>query len=136
MFGGETMTTTDLLKSHDIKPSYTRVMIYDYLKENMTHPTVDEIYQSLLTTLPTLSKTTVYNTLDLFIEHHLVNVLIMEQQKHYDLATTPHAHFKCKSCGALIDIEVEPPKLKNEDNSYTIHHVELTYHGLCEKCLK
>ena len=56
------------LKDHDIKPSYQRMKIFQYLLDNHVHPTVDTIYKALCPEIPTLSKTTVYNTLNLFVE--------------------------------------------------------------------
>ena len=56
------------LKNHDIKPSYQRMKIFQYLLDNHVHPTVDTIYKALCPEIPTLSKTTVYNTLNLFVE--------------------------------------------------------------------
>ena len=58
------------LKKHDIKPSYQRMKIFQYLLDNHNHPTVDTIYKALCTEIPTLSKTTVYNTLNLFIQFY------------------------------------------------------------------
>ena len=56
------------LSAHNIKPSLQRLAIYSYLLEKKNHPTVDMIYSDLHPSMPTLSKTTVYNTLKLFIE--------------------------------------------------------------------
>ncbi len=129
--------TSDLLRHHNIKPSFTRVMIYDFLKSNMNHPTVEEIFQALNPVLPTLSKTTVYNTLDLFIEKHLVQALLMQQQKHYDLITHPHAHFKCDLCDAIIDLDVQPPKLDQKTaQDYSVYTAQLVYRGVCKECQK
>ncbi|MBE9492712.1 MAG: transcriptional repressor, partial [Bacteroidetes bacterium] len=50
------------LKSHGIKPSYQRVRVFEYLIKNKSHPTVDTVYKALADEIPTLSKTTVYNT--------------------------------------------------------------------------
>ena len=52
----------------DIKPSVQRLAVMTYLLEHRTHPTVDEIYSELQDKIPTLSKTTIYNTLKLFVE--------------------------------------------------------------------
>ena len=49
----------EYLKSHDIKPSYQRIKIFEYLVEHKNHPTVDMIYKALVDEIPTLSKTTV-----------------------------------------------------------------------------
>ncbi|MFU8786187.1 MAG: Fur family transcriptional regulator [Candidatus Izemoplasmataceae bacterium] len=131
------MQTAELLMQLDIKPSYTRMMIFEYLKDNMTHPTVDEIYQSLVQELPTLSKTTVYNTLKLFMEKHLVQELVMEQQKHYDLISTPHAHFQCERCDTIFDIDMVPPYIdKKYQGQFKVSDTQLTYRGICEKCQK
>ena len=54
------------LLSHKIKPSMQRIAIMDYLFEHKVHPTVDKIFNDLYPQIPTLSKTTVYNTLKLF----------------------------------------------------------------------
>jgi hypothetical protein len=35
----------DYLKSHDIKPSYQRIKVFEYLMQHKNHPTVDMIYK-------------------------------------------------------------------------------------------
>ena len=60
---------TDVCKSIGISPSITRKMIYEFIEGSKTHPTADDIYRSLIDTLPTLSKTTVYNVVNLFLEN-------------------------------------------------------------------
>ena len=56
------------LKSKSIRPSLQRIRILEYLIKNRNHPTVEMIYNELLCEMPTLSKTTIYNTLKLFVE--------------------------------------------------------------------
>lgn len=124
-----------LLMDHQIKPSYTRVKIYRYLQENKNHPTVDDIYQALVEELPTLSKTTVYNTLKLFLDHHIVKELLLKEQKHYDIVTRPHAHFKCDKCEQLFDVEVKPPALDGAAlEAFHVRDAQLLYHGVCKQC--
>ena len=43
-----------------------RIAIMEYLMDNPIHPSADDIYTALSPSMPTLSKTTVYNTLKLF----------------------------------------------------------------------
>ena len=59
----------EYLTAHGVKASVQRVAVMQYLLQQMGHPTVDEIYQALVDHIPTLSKTTVYNTLRLLMEH-------------------------------------------------------------------
>ena len=65
----------DYLTAHGVKASVQRVAVMQYLLQQMGHPTVDEIYQALVDHIPTLSKTTVYNTLRLLMEHGVVRML-------------------------------------------------------------
>lgn len=46
----------DYLKRHDIKPSTIRIKVLEYLLNNRIHPTADDIYQYLISEIPTLSK--------------------------------------------------------------------------------
>ncbi|MDR1835584.1 MAG: transcriptional repressor, partial [Fusobacteriaceae bacterium] len=93
------------LKSKDIRPSYQRIKVYQYLVEHHNHPTVDTIFKALGPEITTLSKTTVYNTLNLFIEHGIVNMIVIEENEtRYDANIECHGHFKCEECGNLYDI--------------------------------
>ena len=58
------------LVERGIRPSVQRIAIMDYLIKHPTHPTIDEVYQSLCENVPTLSRTTVYNTLRMLSEKH------------------------------------------------------------------
>ena len=93
------MDVIERLQSHSIKPSVQRIAIMQYLMDHHTHPTVDEIYTALAPGMPTLSKTTVYNTLKLLDEHAAIQTLTIDGRNTcYDGDTTPHAHFLCTVC--------------------------------------
>jgi hypothetical protein len=51
------------LKKKNINLSHQRLKVLEYLTQNRSHPTVDQIFTDLQKEMPTLSKTTVYNTL-------------------------------------------------------------------------
>ena len=70
--------TREYLLKYDIKPSMQRIAIMDYLMEHRVHPTADEIYNALYPTMPTLSKTTIYNTMKLFSEQGAVKALVID----------------------------------------------------------
>jgi len=55
---------SDILKAHDLKVSHQRIRLLEYLAENFIHPTADRIMTDLKDELPTLSKSTVYKTLN------------------------------------------------------------------------
>lgn len=130
-------TAIEHLLQFGIKPSMQRIAILAYLQAHYTHPTVDEIYEALSPTMPTLSKTTVYNTLKLFADAGLVLSLNLdEKNQRFDGVIKPHAHFICTKCGNVADIFIDDNKLFSfpDVSSINIQKVEVSYFGLCDKC--
>ena len=139
---------TDMNTTHEIvsqlqeagfKPSLQRIAIMEYLRTHFTHPTVDEIYEALSPSMPTLSKTTIYNTLRSFSQSGLaLSLRLDEKTVHYDGDTAPHAHFICKDCGKIIDVTITNtdmlhiPTLCGAD----VQAVEISYYGQCNTCKK
>lgn len=122
-----------MLTESGIRPSIQRIAVTGHLISQRTHPTADEIYQSLLKEYPTMSRTTVYNTLKRLAEAGKIRVLDIESEmQRFDGVTDPHAHFICKKCGAIHDITLDTPPAPPE--GYHITETHVTFRGLCEKC--
>ncbi len=125
------------LMQYSIRPSVQRTAVMEYLMNHKTHPTVDEIYLALSPGIPTLSKTTVYNTLNLFIEKGAAQMLtIDEKNTRYDADISKHAHFYCTSCGKVHDMfNLKPELFELPSNpQFTIDSVQLSYYGTCNNC--
>lgn len=130
------MTSAQILKSNNIRPSVIRVMIYDYLRSTKSHPTADDIYLELAPKIPTLSKTTVYNTVKLFEDCGLSKALTIDKvQIHYDADTTMHGHFLCEECGKVYDFTLNSA-ISDDLDGFDIEVKEVYYSGLCRKCNK
>ena len=130
------LQTHNYLRQFSIKPSVQRSAVMDFLLKNRIHPTIDEIYSALSPTMPTLSKTTVYNTLDLFVERGAVLALaIDEKNARYDVDVSAHAHLMCRSCGAIRDIfNLDSALFQIPQTMFKIDTVEISYFGICENC--
>ena len=128
----------EYLENEGVHPSYHRLKILEYLMKHRTHPTVERIHKELSKEIPTLSKTTIYNTLKLFTSKGIVQELTIEEKEmRYDADTKPHAHFKCMECGDVYDLALEFPNLEREmieGHKVTECHVYLK--GVCKNCLK
>ena len=75
-----------------IRPSIQRVAIMKYLATHHTHPTVEEVFLALKKQLPTVSRTTVYNTLRMLSEHGAASMITIDDHRVcYDGITEPHA---------------------------------------------
>lgn len=126
----------EYLKNNGIKPSYQRIKIFQYLVEKKNHPTVDMIYKALCSEIPTLSKTTVYNTLNLFIEKKIVNVIVIEENEtRYDSVMSVHGHFKCEKCGRIFDVNINKGAIEEKAlKDFEIKEQHYYFKGICKDC--
>ncbi|GFN34614.1 Fur family transcriptional regulator [Tepidimicrobium xylanilyticum] len=126
----------EYLTKHQIKPSTIRIKTLGYLLKNKNHPTVDDIYKSLKDEIPTLSKTSIYNTLDLFLEKGVVKILsLQEKELRYDIDTNIHAHFKCEKCGKLYDFPISPNFFSEDSlDGFIVNDRDIHLYGICKEC--
>ena len=126
------------LKEKQIKITSQRLEILRYLDKHRTHPTAEEIYQELKKNNPALSKTTVYNSVDILKKYGLIQSLTISGSEHrYDYKHGMHHHFLCKKCGEIIDIDIECPNLNTIlESGNQVDEVHGYFKGICKKCLK
>ncbi len=120
--------------------SRKREAILEVIRSTCIHPTADWIYQQLKPAHPDLSLGTVYRNLSLFRSQGLVkSVGVVDGQERFDGVVTPHSHFICSRCGAVLDLH--PDVLDHgldaaveERYGLSVTGHELTFHGICGKC--
>lgn len=134
----KTKDIEQLLKMHDIKPSHHRIRVFQYLVERKNHPTVDMIYKDLLEEIPTLSKTTLYNTLNLFLERGIVILITIEENEtRYDADVSLHGHLKCNGCGQIYDIRLDLSQMDLSGlANFQVNESQIYFKGICPICLK
>lgn len=127
-----------LLQSKALRPTHARIKILEYLLSTSVHPTADKIFLELTGAMPSLSRTTVYNTLKLLTEAQLVKpVTIEDGELRYDAVLTNHGHFKCSHCGAIYDFAVNVNQLTVQGlESFKIQEKDIIFRGICPQCLK
>jgi len=128
---------TEILKEKNVKPSLQRLKILEFLLQAHNHPTVDEIYSSLTKDIPTLSKTTVYNTLNIFIEAGLLKVVNIENtESRYDAIPEEHGHFKCRECGKIYDFHFDMNLIDSQvPSGFIVSEKDVFFKGVCKECL-
>lgn len=95
----------DKLERAGIRPSAQRVAIAAYVLATEDHPSADEVWNRVKADFPMVSRATVYNTLQLFREHGLVQQLVLaEGSVVFDPKVEPHHHFVDDATGAIHDI--------------------------------
>ncbi len=126
----------DYLFEHGIRPVNKRVKIMNYLVSKRNHPTAEMIYLELVNEIAGLSKTTVYNTLNLFVQEEVVHALNIESNElRYDADISQHGHFKCKECGEVYDFSfnkdlIQDLRLKN----FVLKDFQFSINGICSIC--
>lgn len=99
-----TQMIADKLRQHGVHPTQQRVAVYRYLLNHRTHPTADTVYQALGEEFPTMSRTTVYNTMRALFEADLLRIVTIDaEEQHFDADINDHGHFRCTACGKLFD---------------------------------
>lgn len=122
---------------HQVKPSVQRIAIMGYLMEHRTHPTADMIFNDLYNFIPTLSRTTVYNTLKLLVDQGAVQMLTIDEKNlRYDADISQHAHFKCRGCGCIYDLPIEQRDriIIAGVGELMIDEIQVYCKGYCKEC--
>ena len=129
---------TEQLKSKNIRPSYQRIKVLEYLYHKGGHPTVDEIFRALSADIPSLSKVTIYNSLHTLVEAGLVQVVDIDgTEKRFDITLTSHGHFQCEACGTIYNFQVNIDQISIDGlNQFEITQKNIYFKGLCPNCLK
>ena len=131
--------TIQKLRSERFKLTPQRLAVIRYMLGNEEHPSALKIHKELKRRYPTLSFSTVYNTLSMLERiTELQSLHVYDNYLNYDPNTNPHIHFYCKACGNISDIffegrnDVTVPRGEIEGNS--IDHISLVFKGTCKSC--
>ncbi len=100
------------LSSLNIKPTSQRVDIAEIMFCKDQHLSAEDIITILNNSDSSISRATVYNTLNLFAEKGLVRRVVIDSSKiYYDSKTTPHSHYYNVDTGEISDFEFEDVKI-------------------------
>ncbi len=122
------------------KRSKKREAIFEALRMAKDHPSAEMLYSRLKPMYPDLSLGTVYRNLAVFLgDGDVVSVGTVAGQERYDADTSPHAHFICRCCGRVLD--VNSPALERMDEAVEretggrVTGHSLSFSGECAECL-
>ena len=130
--------TSQILLAKGIRPSPQRVAVYEALSGRRDHPTAEVLFEELRRTMPTMSKTTVLNTLRLLQRVGLTrDVRCEEGELRFDGSPDFHAHFKCRECGGLFDLPVKGGHRSTfvaVPRGFKVDDEQVIYYGRCARC--
>lgn len=128
--------TETTLRDSGIQPSAQRVAVADYVLHTGEHPSADLVWKRVRERFPWISRATVYNTLNLFVEKGLLQRLtIAEDSVIFDPKTETHHHFIDEESGAIHDVPWDRVQVCNIDSlrEYEVHDYQVVMRGTMKK---
>ena len=133
------MNYVELLKKADLKATPQRLSVLKTLDKHK-HPTIDELFEEVKETYPSISLATVYKNLNVLIDNKLaIEIQAPNQKSKYDVFETPHVHVVCKNCGHVEDIMADDAKLleyKDYLQNYILEPIDHISVTVCTKNCK
>ena len=88
-----------------LKMTVQRMAILNYLEKSNEHPSAEMVYGYIQQKYPTVTLSTVYNTLEKFVEKGIIaKVFTLQGKARYDARLEKHHHLFEKKTGKIIDI--------------------------------
>ncbi|MBO5679866.1 MAG: transcriptional repressor [Bacteroidaceae bacterium] len=132
-------TFEQYLLNKGLRKTQERFAILDAIYTIEGHFTLEVLYDIMIANRFHVSRATLYNTMELLVDAHLVvrhkfgNTA--QYEKSYNMTT--HLHRICMGCGSVIELEddkvrqvIENTRLKG----FSIAHASLYMYGMCSKC--
>ncbi len=114
--------TATTLRDQGINPSAQRVAIAQYVLNTNTHPSAEQVWARVRQKFPMVSRATVYNTLNLFVEKGFLRQYVLTEGKVvFDSNVDAHHHFIDQSTSVIYDVAWEAVKVSKLDSLDGFH---------------
>jgi Fur family peroxide stress response transcriptional regulator len=128
------------LKRSGLRLTRQRRAICRALAESRDHPTAQGLYEQVRPGHPSLSRATVYNTLEALARAGLIDELgtAGDGAIHYDANPAPHVNLMCVNCHRVEDyLAARLGGVAREvaaGSGYELRGARVVYYGLCPEC--
>ena len=126
------------LRERGYKLTSQRLAIISLLSKDMTHPGAADILKKIRKSLPQVSMSTVYYTLDILKKEGLIQELeFYDQDNRYDINISSHINLICKKCGRIEDlsggISLSYMQIQQKTDFQPVA-MRYEYYGYCKEC--
>ncbi|MFH1459428.1 MAG: Fur family transcriptional regulator [Candidatus Omnitrophota bacterium] len=126
-------------KENNLRITPQRIAIYEALKDDLTHPSADDVYKKIKINFPNISFDTVNRTLLSYADIGIIKIAeSYNRQKRFDPFIENHHHLSCIKCGKIIDFdnkEFDDLKIpRSIEKKYNVLHKRVILEFICEKC--
>ena len=130
---------SQLLEAHGVKPTANRIIIVRALSQAGAPVTMKELEYSILS----LDKSSIFRTLTLFREHHLVHTIESgDGGVRYELCKSladdmdddEHVHFYCEQCHKTYCLSDTLIPAVPVPGGFMVHSANFILRGICAQC--
>lgn len=114
-----------ILRQCDIQPTPQRIAVVEFVLKSKAHPSADDVLSHARKKCPTVSRATVYNTLNLLVEKGLLGMqTIKEGAVIFDSNIKKHHHFVDNETGDIHDIPWDQLEVRGKEKLKDFEIVE------------
>ena len=116
-----------------------RSLVFEAVNKLQCHANADEIYETIVTEHPNVSRATVYRNLKLLSETgYIRKIEIPGGADRFDHMCHDHCHVKCEKCGRVFDVDMEYitgiEKNIKDDRGFKFTGYDILFRGVCPDC--
>ncbi|HEY3277074.1 MAG TPA: Fur family transcriptional regulator [Syntrophorhabdaceae bacterium] len=131
---------TDGLKRKGMKLTPQRLEIIRLLSRDNNHPSARALLRKVRETMPKVSTSTVYYTLNMLKKEGLIKELEFDNMdSRYEARMEDHIDLICEKCGAIENFDrdvADVPALIEAATGFRSRKMRYEYYGFCRKCRK
>src|SRR5438105_494263 len=129
---------TELFRARGLKVTPQRQAIFRALHGEQRHPTAESVYETVSSSMPTISLRTVYQTLnDLAAMGEVQALDLGTGSARFDPNVDVHHHLVCVRCGRVVDIYADASGMRvpnSQRHGFTITATDVVFRGTCPDC--
>ena len=113
--------------------------VWGAVKDEVSHPTADQVYEKVRAVIPNISLGTVYRNLQKLVAQGRLQILTLGRTQRFDPMVKGHDHFICEKCGRVYDAFVKPKKILSSylpHEGFTVTSHQLSLYGTCHECAR
>ncbi|MBN2777034.1 MAG: transcriptional repressor [Bacteroidales bacterium] len=96
---------TEKLTESGLKMTIQRVAVLEFLEKSEEHPSAETVYNAIHEKFPSITLSTIYNTLETFVENGIISkVFTLDGKARFDAKMQKHHHLYDKKSGKIVDI--------------------------------
>lgn len=115
LFLSEVNNILRILRDSGIQPTPQRMVVVGFVLRVRSHPTAEQVLEAVRIKCPTISRATVYNTLNLLTEKKLIKAQVLKEGTVvFDSNIKQHHHCIDEETGHIFDVPWDALKVTGE----------------------